>query len=62
MNEDLNGYICFHLKKGKMEVYANTSFEAQKIAATKWKIKKSYEVTAVLAEKKGVQVVHSPMF
>jgi ABC-type thiamine transport system substrate-binding protein len=54
----MNGYIAFY--KGKqIEVYADTSYAAQKAAAEKFKAKKSYEVTVVLAEKDGEQVVHT---
>lgn len=56
----MNGYICFY--KGKqLEVYANTSYEAQQKAAKEFKAKKSYQVTVVLAEKNGEQVVHKPL-
>lgn len=53
-----NGYIAFYKGK-KMEVKADTSYEAQKTAAAAFKAKKSYDVTVVLAEKDGEQVVHS---
>jgi hypothetical protein len=55
----MNGYIAFY--KGKqLEVYAETSYEAQEKAAVMFKVKpaKSYEVTVVLAELGGKQVVH----
>jgi hypothetical protein len=53
----MNGYVCFY--KGKrVEVYADTSYEAQQKAAALLKAKKSYEVTVVLAEKSGQQVIH----
>jgi len=53
----VNGYICFY--KGKrIEVYAETSYQAQLKAAALFKAKKSYEVSVNLAEKNGVQVVH----
>ena len=56
-----NGYIAFY--KGKcIEIYAKTSFEAQKKAAELLKAKKSYEVLVVLAEKNGEQVTHIPNF
>jgi hypothetical protein len=56
----MNGYICFY--KGKQfEVYANTSYEAQRKCAKENNIKKSYEITVVLAEKEGDQVVHKPI-
>jgi len=45
----MNGYKAFY--KGKtIEVYANTSFEAQKIAADMLKVKKRYEVDVFLCE------------
>jgi hypothetical protein len=57
----MNGYIAFY--KGKrIEVYANTSYEAQVKAAAELKAKKSYEVTVVLAERNGEQVTHTPDF
>jgi hypothetical protein len=52
----MNGYIALY--KGKqIEVYANTSYEAQKLASTKFKAKKSYEVSVYLCELAGKQVV-----
>lgn len=57
----MNGYKAFY--RGKTtEVMADTSFQAQKKAAAFFKAKKSYEVTVVLCEKNGEQVVHAPMF
>ena len=56
----MNGYIAFY--KGKqVEVYAETSYQAQEKAAAMLKVKpaKSYDVTVVLAERNGKQVVHS---
>ena len=54
----MNGYIAFY--KGKrIEIYAKTSYEAQQIAAKQFKAKKSYDVTVVLAEKNGEQVIHT---
>ena len=56
----MNGYIAFY--KGKqIEVYAPTSYEAQTKAAAIFKAKKSYEVTVMLAERDGEQVVHTAM-
>lgn len=53
----MNGYKAFY--KGKtMEVLAETSLEAQKMAATKFKAKYTYEVAVVLCEKAGEQVTH----
>jgi len=57
----MNGYICFYKGK-KFEVYANSTYEAQKKCAVDNKIKKSYEITVVLAEKNGEQVTHIPGF
>ena len=54
----MNGYKAFY--KGKTtEVKANTSYEAQQLAAKFFKAKKSYEVTVVLCEKGDTQIVHS---
>ena len=54
----MNGYITYY--RGKThEVHANTSYEAQQLAAKFFKAKKSYEVNVMIAEKDGVQVVHS---
>jgi len=52
----MNGYITFYKNK-KMEVYADSSYAAQQKAAAQFKAKKSYEVTVVLCEKAGKQVV-----
>lgn len=53
------GYVAFY--KGKqIDVWANSSYEAQKKAAEKFKAKKSYDVTVVLAQKGDEEVVHNP--
>lgn len=53
----MNGYKAFY--KGKtLEVYANSSYEAQQKAAAQFKAKKSYNVTVVLCEKQGQQITH----
>ena len=54
----MNGYIAFYRGK-RIYICADTSYEAQKMAAATFKAKKSYEVTVVLAEKDGQQVIHS---
>jgi hypothetical protein len=54
----MNGYIAFYRGR-KCEVYANTSYEAQQKAAVVFKARKSYEVTVMLAERNGEQVVYS---
>lgn len=51
----MNGYICFYRGK-QTTVYACTTYEAQQIAAQRFKARKAYEVTVVLAEKEGQQV------
>ena len=58
----MNGYVCFHPTKGRTEVYANTSYEAQQLAAAKLKIKpaKAYEVTVILSQRDSEQVTHNP--
>jgi hypothetical protein len=61
----MNGYKAFF--KGKsIEVYAETSAQAQKSAAVIFKARKSWQVTVVLCElgtdgtKPGEQVTHVP--
>jgi len=57
----MNGYIAFY--KGKrIEVYADTKYNAQQEAAKQFKAKKSYDVTVVLAEKDGQEVIHTADF
>jgi len=57
----MNGYIC--LCKGKQyEIYADSTYEAQKKCAAENKIKKRYEISVYLAEKNGEQVTHVPSF
>lgn len=54
----MNGYIYFY--KGKeYEVYAETTYAAQKQTAEKLKLKRSWEITVILAEKDGNPVIHS---
>ena len=54
----MNGYIAFYRGK-QIEVLADSSYEAQTKAASIFKAKKTYEVTVVLAEKQGQQVIHT---
>ena len=56
-----NGYIAMYRGK-RMEVYADTKFEAQKKAADKFKARKSYDVNVYLAEQGGKPVMQSTMF
>jgi len=55
----MNTYKAFY--KGKtMQVLADTSYEAQKKAASSFKAKKSYDVSVMLLVlNNGVGVVHS---
>lgn len=57
----MNGYVCFYRGK-RLEVNAETTYQAQQIAAKQFKAKKEYEVAVTLAEKGGKQVVHTPLF
>jgi len=54
----MNGYIAFYRGK-QLEVLADSSYAAQLKAAALFKARKAYEVTVVLAERDGQQVVHS---
>ncbi len=56
----MNGYIAFYKGK-KLEVYANSTYEAQKKASEHFKARKSYEINVMLAEKDNEQVVHTPL-
>ncbi len=57
----MNGYKALY--KGKwLEVYAETSYQAQQQAAKLFKAKKAYEVTVILCEKGGLQVTHTADF
>jgi len=53
----MNGYKAFY-KNREIEVWAESSYAAQKLAAEKFKARKSYDVTIVLCEKDGAQVTH----
>lgn len=55
----MNGYKAFWRRKS-VEVHADTSYDAQQKAAKLLGAKKTYEVTVVLCEKDGEQVVHTP--
>ena len=57
----MNGYIAFYKRK-TIDVYAPTALAAQQQAAKTFKAKRYYDVTVVLAEKKGEQVTHKPLF
>lgn len=54
----MNGYIC--LFKGKrVEVFADTSYQAQQKASALLKARKSYEVVVMLAQLDGKQYTHN---
>jgi hypothetical protein len=54
---DKNGYVCIY--KGKrIEVYSDSTYHAQLEAAKIFRVKKSYEVIVMLAEKNGETVIH----
>lgn len=53
----MNGYIALY-KGRQIEVYAETSYEAQVKAAEFFKARKQYEVSVHLCEKDGEEVVH----
>lgn len=57
----MNGYVCFY-KNQRVEVYANTTLEAQLKVAELLKIKPKHQgnISAILAEKDGVEVCHDP--
>jgi hypothetical protein len=57
----MNGYKCFYRGKS-CEVYAQTSYQAQELAAQQFKAKKQYEVSVYLCEVQGKQVTHTPTF
>ena len=57
----MNTYVCFFGSK-KMEVKAETQLQARDKAAKEFKVKRAYEVTAILVEVAGETVVHTPDF
>lgn len=52
----MNGYIAFY-KGRKLEVYADSTFEAQQKAAKLFNAKKAHQVDVYLAEKDGRAVL-----
>ena len=55
---DMNKYLAIY--KGKrIEVTANTSYEAQQKAVEQFKAKKSYQVDVYLTELDGKEYVHT---
>jgi hypothetical protein len=58
----MNGYICFYNRK-RIEIYAETLYEAKKKAIIEFKVKKNKEhmISIILAEKDGEEVIHTPI-
>lgn len=56
-----NGYIAFYRNK-QVEVRADTCLEAQRLAAHYWRVKRSFDVTVVLAEIGSEPITHTPDF
>jgi len=54
----MNGYKAFYNGK-TLDILATNSYQAQEQAAKQFKAKKSYQVTVMLCEKEGKQVIHS---
>jgi chorismate-pyruvate lyase len=56
-------YKAFYIRK-EIELEAETSYDAQKKAATLFKVpeKKSYLISVMLCEKDGKPVIHAPNF
>lgn len=53
-----NGYVAFYKDK-RLELHADTKYEAQQKAAAHFKTKKSWDVAVELAETDGNQVTHT---
>ena len=53
----MNGYKCFYKNK-EIEVYADTTYQAQLKAAEILKVRKSFEITVVLCEINGETITH----
>ena len=54
----MNGYKAFY--KGKtIELMADSSYQAQLKAAQVFKAKKAYEITVMLCEVNGEQIIHN---
>ena len=55
----MNTYICLY-KGRRIEVCAQTTFDAQCKAAELLRARKRYDVIVALAEKDGAPVIHKP--
>jgi hypothetical protein len=57
----MNGYKAFN--KGRtIEVMADSSYQAQLKASQVFKAKKAYEITVMLCEVNGEQIIHNATF
>jgi hypothetical protein len=54
----MNGYVGFYRGK-RFEVQSDSTYHAQMLIAKQYKIKKTWEITIMLAEKDGEPVVHT---
>jgi len=54
-----NTYGCFYRGKS-IQVQEETTYKAQEEAAKQFKAKKSWEVSVMLMEQDGQEVVHDP--
>ena len=57
----MNTYVCFYGSK-KIEVKAETQLQARDKAAKEFKVKRAFEVTAILVEADGEAIAHTPDF
>jgi len=57
----MNGYKAFYKSKS-IEIFADSSYQAQLKAAAIFKVKKAYEVTVMLCEVNGEQIIHNAIF
>jgi len=57
----MNGYLAYYKNK-KIEVFAETAYQAQKKASEILKVKKSHEVDVYLCEVDSKPVIHTPTF
>lgn len=56
----MNKYKCFYKNK-TTEVEAETIFTAQKIAQSFFKAKKAWEISVILGEQDGREIIHKPL-
>jgi len=57
----MNGYKAFYNGK-EIEVEASTQLEARNKAVKMFKARKTYQVTTILCEVNGEQVIHKPLY